>query len=107
MNKLQFNYLYRDSGNYKQYGYVVFANPENLHPEEATAMIREKLISEEFFVAEEWDVPSLRKDPYDPEIDHGWHEFEEFKWTKEEVTDNRLISDFLNGIKKGAGYKKV
>ncbi len=29
-NNIQFNYIYRDAGNYKVFGYVVFANPQEL-----------------------------------------------------------------------------
>ncbi|WP_439488501.1 hypothetical protein [Algoriphagus sp.] len=33
--------------------------------------------------------------PYDPAVDHEWHEFEEFELTDEEVTDRREIGEFL------------
>lgn len=98
---LKLNYLYRDGANYKQFGYVVFANPNFLTPRKASEHLRQKLISNEFFVPQDWKLPRLQYHPYDPEIDHEWHEFEEFEWTEEGVTDERDFKEFLEGIEKG------
>ena len=37
---LKFHYLYRDAGNYKQFGSVVLSNPTNLSPETASNFIK-------------------------------------------------------------------
>lgn len=42
--KIKFSYLYRDAGNYKQYGSVVLDNPDNLSLEEIEKQIRANLI---------------------------------------------------------------
>jgi hypothetical protein len=98
---LKLNYMYRHGANYKQFGSVIFKNERMITPRFATDKIKEKLISTEFFVPQDWNLPRLQKYPYEPEIDHEWHEFESFEWTDEDVTDNREISRFLNEIQKG------
>src|SRR5690606_1346312 len=55
-----FNYLYRDAGNYKQHGSVVFGNPNNRRLNEVDQRIRAALIDGEFFVARHWGLPDLR-----------------------------------------------
>ncbi len=98
---LKLNYRYRDGANYKQFGSVIFSNPSFLPPRIAGQKLIEKLISTEFFVPQDWDLPRLHHHPYDPEIDHEWHEFEEFEWTDEDVSDKREVKEFLEGIEKG------
>ncbi|WP_250161344.1 hypothetical protein [Algoriphagus algorifonticola] len=98
---LKLNYRYRDGANYKQFGWVIFANPNSLSPREASEKLKKKLIYSEYFVPQDWDLPKLQNHSYDPEIDHEWHEFESFEWTDEEVMDKREISSFLHEIQKG------
>lgn len=98
---LKLNYMYRDGANYKQFGWVIFSNPGFLSPRRAAGLFKEKLISGEYFVPQDWGLARLQKHAYDPEIDHEWHEFEDFEWTEEDATDDREISEFLNEIKKG------
>lgn len=95
---LKLNYLYRDGANYKQFGSVVFPNPNFLTPRKATEKLKDKLISNEFFVPQDWELPRLQYYPYDPEIDHDYHEFENFEWTDEKPTDERCIQNFLKKI---------
>lgn len=81
MPNIQFNYLYRDGGNYKDWGSVVFANPDNYSLPEAETIIKPKLIDETFFYAEEWGLPNLR---WDIGIDDPtWHEFVSLEFTDE------------------------
>jgi hypothetical protein len=98
---LKLNYMYRDGANYKQFDSVVFTNPSFITPRKAAQKLKEKLISNEFFIPQDWGLPRLQKYAYDPEIDHEWHEFESFEWTDEDMTHDREISDFLNEIQKG------
>ncbi|MFC3414680.1 hypothetical protein [Algoriphagus hitonicola] len=98
---LKLNYMYRDGANYKQFGWVIFANPGFLCPRRAAEQFKEKLIYGEYFVPQDWGLARLQKYAYDPEIDHEWHEFENFEWTEEDATDEREISRFLNEIEKG------
>lgn len=98
---LRLNYRYRDAQNYKEFGSVVFSNLSGMTIEEATLLLKEKLISEEFFVPQDWGLPRLHTQPYNPEVDHEWHEFEEFELTDDQVTDGRDIGEFLEGVVKG------
>ena len=100
MKNIQLNYRYRDADNYKQFGAVVFSNPRGMSVEEATALLLPKLISEEFFIPDDWGLPRLHASPYNPEVDHEWHEFEEFEETEEDITDGREIREFLDSVVK-------
>ncbi|WP_111672711.1 hypothetical protein [Algoriphagus litoralis] len=101
MKNIRLNYRYRDAHNYKEFGSMVFANPAGISVEAATALLQQKLISEEFFVPQDWGLPRLHSQPYNPEVDHEWHEFEEFELTDEAATDGRDIGEFLEGVVKG------
>lgn len=98
MKNIQLNYRYRDAHNYKQFGAVIFSNPSGMTVEEATALLLPKLISEEFFVPDDWGLPRLHASPYNPAVDHEWHEFEGFEGTEESFTDGREIGEFLEGV---------
>jgi hypothetical protein len=96
---IEFEYLYRDCGNFKNYGKVVFANRHNLSAKE----IHEKILStgmpEPFFRASGLGLPDLYfKDfPYDPELDHELHEYHRAAETKEPTNDagERDITDLV------------
>ncbi|MFC5190942.1 hypothetical protein ACFPIK_04135 [Algoriphagus aquatilis] len=98
---IKLNYRYRDAGNYKRFGSVIFSNLNRLSIEKATKLIQEKLISEEFFVPKNWNLPKLHFHHYDSELDHDYHEFESWELTEEAATDQRDARVFLNKIKKG------
>ncbi len=83
MPNIKFSYLYRDAGNYKNYGQVIFANPNNLSLEQVTELIKSKLIDGQWFYAKEWGMPDLHFDRWDEELDHGFHEFEGVEFTEE------------------------
>lgn len=95
---IKLNYRYRDAGNYKQFGSVIFSNPNRLSIEKATKLIQEKLISDEFFVPKNWNLPSLHFHSHDPELDHDYHEFESWEETWEMPTDQRDVHEFLRKI---------
>lgn len=92
---IQLFYLYRDAGNYKLFGQVIFRNPENLTIEEILQKIQAKLIDGEFFDAKKWGLPVLQFENFNEELDHPWHEFEKIETATSEITDNRSISEFL------------
>lgn len=98
---LKLNYRYRDAGNYKQFGYIIFSNVSKLSIGEATIQILEKLIDNEFFIPQEWDLPRLHFHSFDPELDHEFHEFENWEETFEQATDTRDVKVFLEEIDKG------
>lgn len=82
------HYLYRDGGNYKNYGEVVFNNPLRRSLSEVDALLQSCLIEGLFFVAADWGVPDLHftEYPYDESIDHDWHEYGSVSETTEEAT---------------------
>ncbi|MBN7813081.1 hypothetical protein J0A68_19155 [Algoriphagus sp. H41] len=101
MKNIRLNYRYRDAHNYKEFGSMVFANPAGMSVEAATDLLRGKLISEEFFVPQDWGLARLHASSYNPEVDHEWHEFEEFENTDDPATDGRDVMEFLEGVVKG------
>ncbi len=94
---IRFNYLYRDAGNYKTYGSVIFQNPDKLRIAQIEPILRSKLIDEMFFDPNVLGVPALSHDEfaYNSEIDHSWNEFESLEETDEDVTDDRKINELM------------
>ena len=95
-NNLKFEYLYRDAGNYKQYGSVIFINPTQIQPELAKNQIKPYLIDGEFFYPEKVQVPSIEVFEFDSEFDHDWYEFEKFSLTDEKPTAEISAQNFLD-----------
>lgn len=71
---IRFNYLYRDSGNYKKFGHRDYSNPENLPLVEIERQIRQHLIDGEFFYPEQAGIPKFRFHRFLD--DFSWYEFE-------------------------------
>ena len=76
-----FEYLYRDAGNFKAFGQIILDGEFVSNSEK---LIRSKLESEEFFIAEQVGVPTLYDQLYQwsggpIEADHCWHEFVGFR----------------------------
>lgn len=49
MTNIQFNYLYRNTGNFKKFGYIVFDNPNNVELHIVVNFIKENFLNGEFF----------------------------------------------------------
>lgn len=98
-HNIRFSYLYRDAGNYKLFGQVVFGNPENIALGEIRKRINASLIDGEFFEAKKWGLTELKFENYLPELDHNWCEFEEVTSTYFETTDKRTMAEFLSKIR--------
>lgn len=101
---IRFEYLYRDAGNFKNWGEVVFANPNNLQPNALNLLAERLLIERLYFVAEKAGVPTLYFESYFPNLDHVWHEFNGFSVTKAEP-NNSLgidIETFIKSLKFAA-----
>jgi hypothetical protein len=97
---IRFNYLYRDGGNYKQYGSFVFSNPHHRASREVEQSIRSALIDGEFFNVSQWQLPDLREQEWDDELDHDWHEFESVQEIEDDGNAYPSIDDFLDRIKR-------
>ena len=80
---IKFSYLYRDSGNYKRFGDVIFSNPNNLTILDMENLIKSKLIDGEWFYAQDWGLPNLHFEDWDEDLDHGFHESESLSYSEE------------------------
>lgn len=99
---VKFSYLYRDAGNYKNFGEVVFSNDKGLTIQEIQAVIFACLIEERWFVADRWSLPDLhfKEFDWDSELDHEWHEYEMLEETDQAATATEDISAFLLRVQK-------
>jgi hypothetical protein len=97
---IKFNYLYRDAGNYKTYGFIIFSNPDQLDVETIEGKLRASCIDSEFFNPTKFQIPILKhvEFNYNPELDHSWNEFESVETANEKPTDSRTISEFIKSI---------
>lgn len=76
-----FEYMYRDAGNFKAFGTVALAGDLDAGDQ---ALIRGRLSSGEFFIAEQVGVPPLYRELYKwsggpTSDDHCWHELVGFR----------------------------
>jgi hypothetical protein len=99
MDNIEFSYLYRDGGNYKKFGRVIFSNPERLTSGSVTEELQQAFIGSELFNAGQIRLPEVflyagGRFSYD---DHCYHEFDSAKSTADVANDmhGRTIGDFL------------
>ncbi|MFZ1938228.1 MAG: hypothetical protein WBA18_05380 [Terracidiphilus sp.] len=99
---IEFNYLYRDCGNFKNLGKAIFANQRKLSAKEIHEKLLSAVMPEPFFRASDLGLPDLYfKDfPYDPELDHELHEYRSVSETQEPPNDarNRDITELVSAI---------
>ena len=99
MPNIKFNYLYRDSANYKKYHSIIFNNDDIVDIEELQSLIKSKLIYEEWFYANEWQLPEILLSTFDFKIYPTWHEFESVEFTDEASNSILTIDEFADIIK--------
>ncbi|MGZ8190001.1 MAG: hypothetical protein ACXWTS_02080 [Methylococcaceae bacterium] len=68
---VRFEYLYRDAGNFKNWGEIIFANPNNIEIDFITKKAEDALIERLYFVASKADIPDLHFEQYNRQLDHG------------------------------------
>jgi len=95
MPNIKFNYLYRDSGNYKKFISVIFSNPDDVELSVFEGLIKAKLIDERWFYAERWNLPEIFTDIIDFGVDPTWHEFESIEYTDEPADDSFSLACFM------------
>ena len=97
---VRFEYLYRDGGNYKNWGEVVFRNPRGHSIDAVSTMAGEAMIDRTFFEAEKAGIPDLRFEDHDAELDHDWHEAHSFTVSNEAPNDQRKrsIDEFIGEL---------
>jgi hypothetical protein len=104
---IEFQYMYRDLGNFKNYGSVVFGNKSAL----SIAAISRALIGsfgeDRNFAASDLGVPNLffKEFSYDPTLDWEMHEFCSVVRTNLPINDTykRDIRDLLPQLKEPRG----
>ena len=103
---IRFEYLYRDAGNFKNWGQVIFSNPSNIGAEEVATKAVALLIDSTWFVATQADVPDLHFNDYNDQLDHGWHEVHGFELTDELPNDreSRTIEEFLESLRSASAH---
>jgi len=83
MPNIKFSYFYRDAGNYKQFGYIIFSDPDDVDIVQLEILIRNKLIDETWFYADQWHLPDLHFDGWNNQLDNTFHEFDCINYTDE------------------------
>ncbi|MFI3199814.1 MAG: hypothetical protein QX196_15995 [Methylococcaceae bacterium] len=101
---IRFEYLYRDTGNFKSWGELVFSNPHNINVNLVKALAENVLIDQAYFVASKANVPDLHFKEYNYQLDHGWHELHIFVPTEEAPNDpcGRNIEEFIESLQFAA-----
>jgi hypothetical protein len=98
---IRFNYLYRDSANYKTFGHKLFSNPELLTKDEITERIRQNLIDTEFFYPESVGIRKFKF--HRNRDDYSWYEFESIEIIKCNATTKKhllSINQFISHLKQ-------
>jgi len=101
MPNIKLNYLYRDAGNYKVYGEVIFLNFETKPLSELESILRSRLIDFEFFDPDTFQIPRLshKEFPFNPKLDHSWNEFVSLELSLESATSSLTFSEFVQLVK--------
>ena len=99
MSNVEFNYLYRDGGNYKKWGKVIFSNPDGMKTGSVDKELRHLFSEEGLFIASQIRIPEafLYSDGKFSSDDHCFHEFDTIRLTASKADDmyRRSISEFL------------
>jgi hypothetical protein len=80
---IRFEYLYRDYGNLKRWGEVIFSNPDSMKIDEIRSRAEEMLIDGLYFWASKAKLPDLHFEDHIEHLDHAWHELHSFQYTDE------------------------
>ena len=100
---IRLEYLYRDAGNNKKRGDVVFQNESNMDLDALRTKLDQALISGEFFVAESSYLPKIGFDSIS-DLDHDWYEFDGLSTTSDAVSDPlaRDVLQFVSSTRKAS-----
>jgi hypothetical protein len=106
MQNIKFVYLYRDGGNYKSWGEVVFSNPSDITPGAATIELQRAFMTDGLFIAHQIRVPEVllySNGDLTPD-DHCFHEFDSIELTLDAPTDHfgRSMGEFLTEVAREA-----
>lgn len=94
---VRFHYLHRDSGNYKKFGSIDFANPANLSVQDLEKQIRTHLIDSSYFYPEKIGIPKFE---FHRLIDdYSWYEFDFIEVVKSK-RQKGSIEEFIFKLEK-------
>ena len=106
MHNVAFVYLYRDGGNHKKWGRVVFSNPDALTSGAVEEKLQLALLQDGLFIASQIRVPEafLYAGGDFSFDDHCYHEFDGIRATYDSVDDafGRSITEFLTEVTQEA-----
>jgi hypothetical protein len=106
MSNVEFRYLYRDGGNYKKFGNVVFSNPEEISSSAIEEALTQVVLKDGLFIADQVRVPEvfLFANGQLSLDDHCYHELGAVLTTDKDPTDlhARTISAFLSEVTQQA-----
>lgn len=99
MYNVKFIYLYRDGGNYKKWGHVIFRNPDELRCDFIRRALEKAFLQDGLFVAHQIRVPDafLYARGEANSEDHCFHEFDRVELSPGTPNDQhgRSIKQFL------------
>lgn len=98
---VRFEYLYRDAGNYKRWGEVIFSNAKNIEQSTLDKLAGAALpFDEMYFLPDRVGIPSLHFTDWINDLDHCWHEIHVFELCDEAANDllARDIAPFLESV---------
>jgi hypothetical protein len=102
MKSVRFNYLYRDGGNFKSWGYVIFAASKEIDLKDTENRLVQAFLSDGQFNAKQIGIPELFLFCSDKMTmyDHCFHEFFSLESCHDMPTDifNRSIEKFLRDV---------
>lgn len=82
----------------KHTGRLFFANPDDKPADIIGKTILTSCNVNGNFDPVPWGIPNIRTQPYDPELDHDWYEFESVTKSEEPPTDGRPLQAFLEAV---------
>ncbi len=96
---IKFKYLYRDAGNYKSWGEVIFTNTEDFSLDQIEKRMKQAFEQEILFTADQINIDELYFETFNDD-DHCYHEFYSVELTDEKGTDslNRTIKKFIEQV---------
>jgi len=109
MSKIKFKYLYRDAGNYKNYGFKVFRNPNDLTINQIEERLESAFLNRLYFIADQIGLPELFHNDYPTIDDISFHEYDGLELMIDDVKDlsERTVEEFIDNVvqESAVGWK--
>jgi|SRR5579872_2390163 len=102
---LRFDYLYRDAGNWKKHGSIIFSNPNNLTPENVLSILSNQLGGDLLFMAHQVRIPEIFLFSNENEVtadDQCFHEVSGVVEARDKANDpyHRTIDELLAEVRE-------